>query len=271
VGITLANIPQKFFDVLTEKIVITIVFLSMYPEFSRLQREVADSFLTTTVQGKASRVVLRPDGTHYIDSQTRPVHMIDFPKRPREFALKIHETRPTDPPSPYFVNFRNLPPEMLVQFGRLLEESPISFHVPDVCTGIPKAGVDIAKAYSLASGVPYLDIYSKEEHTDGTRRIIGREGTPDGNQKKLLIIDDLITRAGTKLEAIQVAREQGFNVTGVAVILDREQGGQEELTSFGVWLSTVFSIRSLLEYYCDTRQISQYRFDKIRRYLAAQE
>ena len=241
----------------------------MYPEFSRLEKGVADSFLTTTVQGKASRVLWRPDGTHFIDSQARSVHIIDFPKRRREFALKIHETRPTDPPSPYFVNFRNLPPNMLVQFGRLLEESPIPF--PNACIGIPKAGVDIAKAYSLASRVPYLDIYSKEEHADGTRRILGIEGAPDGNQRDLLIIDDLITRAGTKIEAIQVAREQGFKVTGVAVILDREQGGREELERCGVWLSAVFSIRSLLEYYCDTRKISQYRFDKIRRYLATQK
>ncbi len=51
-----------------------------------------------------------------------------------------------------------------------------------------------------------------------------------------LVIDNLVTHADSKLEAIRVLEDNGLKVRDVAVLIDREQGEPEQLAAAGYTL-----------------------------------
>ncbi len=66
----------------------------------------------------------------------------------------------------------------------------------------------------------------KAEKTHGTgRRIEGflEEGAP------VVIVDDVCTTGGSTITAIEAARDAGMVVAGVLCLVDREQGGRENI------------------------------------------
>jgi len=83
------------------------------------------------------------------------------------------------------------------------------------------------------------------------------------------LIDDLVTQANTKLEAIKAAERLGYVVTDILVLVDREQGGAEQLAKSGYKLLAVFKLSQLLKYYLRTGKIDQVRFNQITSYLGA--
>lgn len=66
-----------------------------------------------------------------------------------------------------------------------------------------------------------------KEHGTG-RRI---EGAPDPGSR-VVIVDDVVTTAGSTLEAIEAAVEAGLEVAAVLCLVDREEGGSERLASW---------------------------------------
>lgn len=67
----------------------------------------------------------------------------------------------------------------------------------------------------------------------------------------MLLVDDLITTGGSAIEAIEAIRSEGGQVKDMVVLIDREQGGVENLKRIDVKVhaySTVSEIaRKLLE------------------------
>ena len=84
-----------------------------------------------------------------------------------------------------------------------------------------------------------------------------------------IVSDYLQQKADTKLEAIQAAEKLGYRVTDVVVLVDREQGGVEQLTEAGYKLRAAFKLSQLMAYYRRTERISQERYDEVMTYLAA--
>ncbi|MEK9183535.1 MAG: hypothetical protein AAB890_00490, partial [Patescibacteria group bacterium] len=97
-----------------------------------------------------------------------------------------------------------------------------------------------------------------------TKILNSYECVPD---KTVLIVDDLITRADSKLEAIIALQEKGFIVRDVIVFLDREQGGADELKSLGYNLYSIFTISQLLNFYLERKIVNQETFNEIKAYL----
>lgn len=237
----------------------------MERELNLAQQRLADLLKSTEVDGKASRVIW-VDGKPVIESESRKVNIIDEPRKPGEFALKLHEKNPTAEPSPYFVNFRNLPEEVLRQCGVALDSMDLG-GMPKFCTGIPTAGEPIAQIYSEISGIKYRKIFKKEEHPDGTRTIKPDSEEVNGDCQTLLIVDDLVTGADTKVEAVRAAESLGYQVHGVAVVLDREQGGREQLEKEGIKLFAALPISLVFSYYHKSGQITAERYKKVMAYM----
>lgn len=159
------------------------------------------------------------------------------------FRIKLHEQFPDAPLSPIYLNLRNLSDEVLDQIGKILVSIP-SESVPDFCAGIPNAGVSIAKAYARHAGLPHVDIFDKKQ-TDTMRRIVAREEI--SGKGDVRIIDDTISRADTKLEAIGAAKDFGLHVSGIFVLIDREMGGREELAKEGYRLQSAMTLTQVLD------------------------
>ncbi len=133
----------------------------------------------------------------------------------------------------------------------------------DKIAGIPYTAMPIATAFSLASGHPM--IYSRKERKEyGTGQMIeGVWNTGD----QVLIIDDLITNGGSKLETFEVFLEAGLKVKDVIVLIDREQGGKEKLEQQGYHLHSAISIFDILGRMKHLKQIDEMQYNKIYDFL----
>lgn len=80
-------------------------------------------------------------------------------------------------------------------------------------------------------------IVRKEPKKHGTQKWI--EGRLAG-VKKVIAIDDVITTGGSTITAIERMRESGLEVVCAAVIIDREEGGRENIEDTGVVVRSLF-------------------------------
>lgn len=196
-----------------------------------------------------------------------------------EFRLKLHETNPDAPLSPIFFNLRTsdnpkpgkLTPEFVQAAGQHLYELAKSRGLEfDLVAGVPRAGDPFAQAFveaAVAGGMTVqLRRYQKEE-AGGSRRIGKLEQFGRDSGKRMLLIDDLITQAGSKVEAIEEAYVAGVEVDHVLVLLDREQGGAKQLEERGYQVHSLFTVSELLRLYLERGRISQQQFDQVTTYL----
>ncbi|KPJ72603.1 hypothetical protein AMJ48_03065 [Parcubacteria bacterium DG_74_1] len=187
------------------------------------------------------------------------------------FKLKLHEKNPDAPLSPIYVTLR-LPPEGPLTDGDIedigqaiyvmVQQAGVEF---DLVGGIPRAGEPIAKAVSRLSGRPLLKLVKKIE---GDHRKIDAVDGEYAIGLRVLIIDDLITQADTKKEAIGVVEGAKLVVAAIAVLIDRQQGGTEELEKTGYKLLAIFPLDVLLDYYVTIGKISQIKRDEVMAYIA---
>lgn len=228
------------------------------------QQALAEMLLETPIEAKVLRRH-QQNGGYTFEEITRQTHPFDFPADPGEFALKIHDKKPDAPLSPFYINLRNLPEELLTLVAKTIDEVTPKEGI-DFCTGIPRAGIPLALEYSKVSGIPYLDTMEKIGLPGTTREIVGKKEV-DGKGKRLIIVDDLVTHAGTKLEAIKAAEGLGFTVVGVALLFDREQGGADELKKMGYQVYSALKLSDTLNYYLEKEKISQDQYNGIQNYL----
>jgi uridine monophosphate synthetase len=145
--------------------------------------------------------------------------------------------------SPHYLDLRRIisSPALLARvaaaYGRLLED--LCFHR---LAAIPVAALPIATAVSLQRSLPllYPRIVDKG-HGNGNR--IDGEFRPG---ERVVLLDDVISSAQSKLEAIEVLEAEGLQVTDLVVLVDRESGGREEVERRGVRFHALARISELL-------------------------
>ena len=166
--------------------------------------------------------------------------------------------------SPIYLDLRLLVshPPLLRRVGDVLAERAQALHF-DVLAAIPYAALPIGVAVSMAMNVPL--IYPRKEVKDyGAERSV--EGAFRPGQTALLI-DDLITKGHSKIEAIAPLKAAGLEVKDVLVLIDREQGGVEELDAHGYAVHAVLTLSQILEVLVGAGQLSADRRDEIKLWL----
>ena len=117
-------------------------------------------------------------------------------------------------------------------------------HLPEheAVAGVVLGGCPLASAVSLTShltGRPLQALYVRKEAKDhGTKRLI--EG---GVQRgmRVAMVEDVITTGGSTLRAVEVLQDAGVMVVGVAVLVDRLEGGTETLRQHGLDVVSLFT------------------------------
>ncbi len=133
----------------------------------------------------------------------------------------------------------------------------------DRLAGIPYAALPIATAIALEMNRPL--IYPRREAKDyGTRATIEGEYAPG---ETVVVIDDLATTGGTKIETIQKLQSAGLIVRDVVVLIDREQGARESLAAAGYTLHAIFALRELLDEWRRASAITPEQFDQVTAHL----
>ncbi len=113
--------------------------------------------------------------------------------------------------------------------------------VPSAVGGLTLGADPICYAVSLhfweKGKLVYPLIVRKEAKGHGTGRQI--EGEVDA-VREVVVMDDVITTAGSTLKAVDALRSAGLSVKHAVCIVDREEGGRENLRSQGIDLFSIF-------------------------------
>lgn len=196
----------------------------------------------------------------------------------RGFRIKLHEKHPEKPLSPFFLNLRTpdnpnpgpLTPSTVTIAARcmveVIKEQEIAY---DAITGIPNAGDPFAMALAeLSPGTPRIEMF-KDNLPDGKRCIAGLKynGGAVKPHDIVLLTDDLVSAADSKVEAIEVLEGATFRVFDVLVLVDRDQGGRQELANRGYMLHSVFDVYVLIGMYVAMGKLSLTLAQEIIAYL----
>jgi uridine monophosphate synthetase len=133
----------------------------------------------------------------------------------------------------------------------------------DRLAGIPYAALPIATAIALEIDRPL--IYPRREAKD-----YGTQATIEGDYQAgetIVVIDDLATTGGSKIEAIQKLEEAGLKVRDVVVLIDRGQGAGPMLAEAGYQLHAVVNLPDLLPEWLRSGAITQAQFEEVRTFL----
>lgn len=198
------------------------------------------------------------------------------------FRLKLHETKPDAPLSPFYLNLRTpenpKPGPLMFEVveligGQLFDLAETKGMQYDCVAGLPNAGDPFAAAF----------VYAARARGKNVRLLkLTKVGTADKRQitdiaegecragDQVLLVDDLVTEAGTKLEGIAAIEKHELVVAGIVVLVDREQGGAQQITERGYDFASLFPVSALLQLYVDRGRMPQADFDEIKAYWAAQ-
>lgn len=185
------------------------------------------------------------------------------------FKLKLHETHPDAPLSPVYLNIRGLSDSLYVLAGDILHDLVTQEGVSDFdyVVGIPKAGEPIGRAFAEAVGKPHLRI-EKVESEKG-RRITSTILDPFERGKKVVLVDDLVTKADTKREAIKSVEANGLEVVATLVLYDRGQGGLEVLNGEGRKIYAAARLSETLEFFVAQKKIDATKMKEVMDYIAS--
>jgi orotate phosphoribosyltransferase len=106
----------------------------------------------------------------------------------------------------------------------------------------PELGaVLLGGAVSMETGLP-LVLVRKEPKGYGTSKQI--EGVFAAGDR-ITVIEDVVTTGGDSLRSAQVLRDAGANVIHLIVVLDRGEGGEDNIRNAGIPYTPLFRIQDL--------------------------
>ena len=184
--------------------------------------------------------------------------------------------------SPFYIQLRPLPsyPELLRKVGYALGKI-VREECRDVnkVVGVAMTGIPIACAITMQEDIPSLwtrkidvrslDEFKKNIQSYGEHTLV--EGEFEAGDR-IAVIDDLATKFGSKLVAIEQisyeAKKRGLKVecSDVVVLLDREQGAAEVASQHGISFHSLIPFKSKGIEWLKT-SLSEIEYDVITEYL----
>lgn len=147
--------------------------------------------------------------------------------------------------SSYYIDIKraSTDPKVLKLIAQLMAENLAESGLKvDRIAGVVLGSVPLAAALSLETGIPYIMI-RKEKKDHGTGKLI--EGILNEGDN-VLVVEDVITSAGSSITAIGTLREAGAKVENVYSVIDREAGGADNLKKIGIQLTPLVRASELL-------------------------
>ena len=155
--------------------------------------------------------------------------------------------------SDFYIDCRpvTLHPEGAYLIGKLLFER--LRHSPgkiQAVGGMTMGADPMATAVSLISYVEGNPVFAflvrKEAKKHGRGLWIeGIQNLPEGTE--VAILEDVVTTGGSTIKAIERAKEEGLKVARVLAIVDRDEGGRENLKKYGYELESLFTRHDFID------------------------
>ncbi|XP_015904302.1 uncharacterized protein [Parasteatoda tepidariorum] len=177
-----------------------------------------------------------------------------------EFTLK------SGVPSPIYIDLR-----AIITFPDIVKKIVEDIRVKqnesniqmDVICGVPYTALPIASVFSVLYSTSMI-MKRKEAKNYGTKKMV--EGIFTKGMK-CLIIEDIVSSGSSIVETVEVLRKEGLIVTDCIAILNRMQGGKENLANNGITLHSLYNINDLFKRYCEINEVDKTLVKNVTNYL----
>lgn len=163
--------------------------------------------------------------------------------------------------SPFYIDLRQAQSHpdtfaaIVDTYSEMLADTPESVFL----AGVPEAATPIAAAIGYKLHRPLLQP-RKVVKDHGTKSSV--EGSFEEGDH-VVLIDDLITKGDSKLEAIAQVKSAGLVIDKFIVLVDREQGGLDMIRNEGYEIEAAFSITTLIDSLFSQKKITKEQYDTV--------
>ncbi|WP_394739415.1 orotate phosphoribosyltransferase [Natronococcus roseus] len=112
----------------------------------------------------------------------------------------------------------------------------------DKLAGVALGAVPLAAATSVAAGAPYV-IVRKQRKEYGTSNLV--EGRLE-EEEEVVVLEDIVTTGTSLVDAVEALREAGATVERALVVVDRQEGGRENVEEAGLEMEALVTAEELL-------------------------
>jgi orotate phosphoribosyltransferase len=150
--------------------------------------------------------------------------------------------------SPYYIDLARLlaAPRQLCtiaevaaeQVGKIMHSAQI-----DKLASIELKGALIVPSIACKTGLPCIIVRKEAKSYGVTGRIAGADVAKGDN---ILFFDDVISEGLSKVEGVKPLQELGGNVKHLLVVVNREQGGKENLEKLGYQVHALSKVSDLV-------------------------
>lgn len=130
------------------------------------------------------------------------------------------------------------------------------------CSALP-----IATLLSVKIDQPML-IRRKEAKAYGTKKLIEGKFTAG---ERCLIIEDVVTTGSSIIETVNDLRSEGLRIEDAIVVVNREQGGVQNISQQGIVLHSMFTLSYLLEVLKKSGRVEESTVKAVADYISANQ
>ena len=145
---------------------------------------------------------------------------------------------------------------------KTLVHSQIGLESFDYLCSVPTSGTVFGSALSYELFKPHIYV-RKDLKNYGTQKKI--EGALEPNSK-ILFVDDVITTGQSILTAVESLSNNSV-VSGVVVLIDRQQGSQNLFDQFTLKIKSAITIHRIIDILNDNARINKNEYDRIKEEL----
>jgi uridine monophosphate synthetase len=163
--------------------------------------------------------------------------------------------------SPFYIDLRKAQsyPEtfhaIIDTYAEMISDSDSSI----LLAGVPEAATPLASALGFKLNRSLVQ----------PRKVVKEHGTKssvEGEFKqgdRVILVDDLVTKGDSKIEAIEQVENAGLKVDRLIVLVDREQGGVSFVRDKGYTIEAAFTITEIMNMLLDLGKITKTEHTKI--------
>ena len=171
--------------------------------------------------------------------------------------------------SPYYIDLAGLlsaPKELcnIAEKAACEIRNIIAIDKIDKLASIELKGALILPSIACKVNLPCVVVRKEEKAYGVTGRIAGAEIAKGDN---ILFFDDVVSQGLSKLEGIKPLEELGAYVKHLMVVVDREQGGRENLEKSGYEVHALAKVSELVNCLLQSGYISQNQTDAVLNYI----
>jgi len=171
--------------------------------------------------------------------------------------------------SPYYIDLARLlsSPRQLCTITEVAAEYVKRIMVTDKIdklASIELKGALLAPSIACRVNLPCIVVRKKEKAYGVTGRIAGADLAVGDN---ILFFDDVISEGLSKVEGIKTLHKLGGNVSHLLVVIDREQGGKENLEKLGFRVHALAKISEIVSSLYQNNHISKAQTNEVSVYI----